>query len=130
MDTLDKIDKYIVNNDDEYDDAIVEKMFDFLSNLDPEQVPENLVDDYVDIIDELAGEDDDDVDEDFARKKVKISVADKRKRKMAYRKNRAQLKLRAKKYRRTTKYKQYKRKAARKAKQGKTSTGKRQRSFL
>ena len=77
---------------------------------DPEQVPEHMANDYIEIVDGIAGETDD-VDEAFAKKKVKIKVADKRKRKMEYRKKRAQLKLKAKKYRRTVKYKQYKRKA-------------------
>ena len=132
MNTIDKINKYMEEEieDDDFDDNLVEKMFDFLSNLDPEQVPENLTDDYINIIDELAGSEEDEVDEDFAKKKVKIKASDKRKRKMEYRKNRAKLKMKAKKYRRTTKFKQYKRKATRKAKQGKTATGKRMRKFI
>jgi len=133
MSALDKINKYIDDieePEDDFDEEIMEKMFDFMSNLNPDQVPEDLSDDYVNIIDELAGEDVDDIGEGFAKKKVKIKVADKRKRKMEYRKNRAKLRLKAKKFRRTTKFKQYKRKSARKAKQGKTSTGKRQRKFI
>lgn len=136
MNTIDKIDKYI-NIEEEIDDDIMEKMFDFLSNLDLDQIPENLANDYVDIVNELAGDeneteenDENAFDEEFARKKVKIKTSDKRKRKMEYRKNKAKIKQKARKFRKTTKFKQWKRKSARKAKQGKTATGKRKRVFI
>ena len=129
MNTLNKIDKYIKTDNDNLDDEMMDKMFDFMQNLDLEQIPEHMASDYIEIIDGIAGETDD-VTEGFAKKKVKIKASEKRKRKMEYRKKRSQLKLKAKKYRRTTKYKQYKRKAKRKAKQGKTSTGKRIRKFI
>ena len=96
-------------------------------SLDSENLTEDQIDEVTEIIDLVA---DDDMDEAFSAKKVKIRPSDKRKRRMEYRRKRAQIKLRAKKFRRTTKYKQYKRKRDRRKGQGKTSTGKRIRKFL
>lgn len=114
------------------DVALMEKMLDFILNLDSESLNDDQSEEIADIIDEIADSpiDLDLVTDGFTAKKVKIKPSDKRERRMDYRRSRAAIKLRAKKFRKTTKYKQYKRKRDRKARQGKTSTGKRIRKFL
>jgi len=132
-----KIEDYI--NDSEGDGeffpdedvAMMEKMLDFILGIDTEILDEDQIIEIADIIDEVADSplDFDKMDE-FSARKVKIKPADKRKRRMEYRKKRASIKLKAKKFRKTTKFKRYKRKRDRKVRQGKTSTGKRIRKFL
>jgi hypothetical protein len=70
------------------------------------------------------------LDETVSAKKGKISPQAKRERHREYRKKRAALKLKAKRFRKTTKYKQYIRAKKRKMSQGKTARGKRIRKFL
>ncbi len=115
------------------DVALMEKMMDFILDLDTESLSDDQIIEITDIIDEVADapldEAFDKMDE-FSARKVKIKPADKRKRRMEYRRNRAGIKLKAKKFRKTTKFKQYKRKREKKKNQGKTSTGKRIRKFL
>lgn len=145
MNIADKLDNYLNENEnlDEFlpdeDTELMGRMLDFIMNLDSENLTEDQIEEVTDIIDNIADDDineifdedeDEDVDEAFSAKKVKIKPSDKRKRRMEYRRNRAAIKLRAKKFRRTTKYKQWKRKKIRKARSGKTATGKRIRKFL
>jgi hypothetical protein len=136
-----KLEDYLNDSDStEYfpdeDTKMMDRMMDFIMSLDSENLSEDQVEEIIDIIDEVADDKldedvfEDDVDEAFSAKKVKIRPGDRRKRRMEYRRNRAALKLKAKKFRRTTKFKQYKRKRERKKRQGKTSTGKRIRKFL
>ena len=101
-------------------------------NLDTDNLTEDQVEEVMDIIDEFADEqlDEEMFDEGVTARKVKIKPSDKRKRRMEYRRNRAALKLKAKKFRRTTKYKQWNRMKKRKASQGKTARGKRIRKFM
>ncbi len=134
-----KLEDYL-NDDDTIDDFIpdedtemMDKMLEFIMNLDTENLTEDQVDEVTAIIDQLADSKvsfDDDVDEAISARKVKIKPQEKRKRRMKYRRNRALLKLKAKKFRKTTKFKRFKRKQKLKARQGKTSTGKRIRKFL
>ena len=121
----------------EEDTKLMDRMFDFIVNLSSENLTEDEIDEMTGIVDVLADEDiseifvdDDDVGEAISAKKVKIKPSDKRKRRMAYRRNRAGMKLKAKKFRRTTKYKQWKRMKKRKVTSGKTARGKRIRKFL
>jgi hypothetical protein len=133
--TYDKIEKYLQEQEDisteeaNYlnDDALLEKMYNFITSLDPDKLTDMEAGELVDIIDELAGENDDELDE---IKRVRISPADKRKRSKAYKKNRSKIKISAKRYRRTAGYKRYKRKSKRMSRTGKTSTGKRVRKFI
>ena len=142
MDIQKKLEDYINDRDnDEYypeeDTKLMDKMMEFIMSLESENLTEDQADELTDLIDMLADEnidfafeDDEDVDEAFSAKKVKIKPSDKRARRMEYRRNRAALKLKAKKFRRTTKYKQWARKKKRRSSQGKTATGKRIRKFL
>ena len=133
--TYDKITNYLEEQEDistegaNYlnDDALLEKMYNFITSLDPDKLTDMEAGELVDIIDELAGEDDDELDE---IKRVRISPADKRKRSKAYKKNRSKIKIAAKRYRRTAGFKRYKRKSKRMSRTGKTSTGKRVRKFI
>jgi predicted transcriptional regulator len=136
-----KLEDYLAEKDtDEYypeaDIAMMDKMMDFILALDTEHLTEDQKEDMMDIVDGLADNDmgdfldEDEMEEAVTARKVKIKPADKRRRRMEYRKKRASLKLKAKKYRRTTKYKQWSRMKKRKAGQGKTARGKRIRKFM
>lgn len=143
MNIADKLDNYL-NEDEKLDEflpdedtELMSRMFDFIMNLDSTNLTEDQLEEVTDIVDDVADEDineifdeEDDVDEAISAKKVKIKPSDKRKRRLAYRRNRAAIKLKAKKFRRTTKYKQWKRMKKRKATSGKTARGKRIRKFL
>jgi hypothetical protein len=126
------LDEFLPSEDVE----MMEMMADFIMNLDSDSMTEDQKKEAAELIDLLSDGnlddvlDDEDLDEAIAAKKVKIKASDKRKRKMAYRRNRAGLKLKAKKFRRTTKYKQWNRLKKRKASSGKTARGKRIRKFL
>jgi hypothetical protein len=119
------------SNDDNFhpneDVVLMDRMMSFIIDLNTENLSEDQIDEVTDIIDSLA---DEDLDEAFSAKKVKIKPQEKRRRHREYRRNRAQTKLRAKKFRRTTKYKQWKRMKVRKARSGKTARGKRIRKFM
>ena len=124
-------------DDDFYpsDDIIMmDKMVEFIMSLGTESLDDEQVDELTGIIDTLADENLDEtfdaLDEAVSARKVKISPAEKRKRRMEYRKKRAQIKMKAKKFRKTTKYKQWSRMKKRRAGQGKTARGKRIRKFL
>lgn len=136
-----KLEDYLNDKDDteyypEDDTVMLDKMVEFIMNLDTENLSEDQIDELTDIIDEIADDtldevfDDEDVDEAIAAKKIKIKPSDKRRRRMEYRRHRAAIKLKAKKFRRTTKYKQWNRMKKRKATSGKTARGKRIRKFL
>lgn len=135
-----KLEDYLNDKDDteyypEDDTVMLDKMVEFIMNLDTENLSEDQIEELTDIIDEIADDTlddafDEDVDEAISAKKVKIKPSDKRRRRMEYRRKRAQIKLKAKKFRRTTKYKQWKRMKKRKATSGKTARGKRIRKFL
>ena len=132
MGIQDKIDNFltedeeIFDGDDFFDDSeAMDKMFEFITNL--EDLPEEKAIQVMEIIDNIAPEE---VDEGMAAKRVKIKPADKRKRKREYRKKKAQLKMKARRFRRTAKFKKYSRMKKRKAKSGKTASGKRIRKFI
>ncbi|MBW2966333.1 hypothetical protein KY342_04485 [Candidatus Woesearchaeota archaeon] len=134
-----KLEDYLNDRDStEYypdeDVSMMDRMVEFIMNLNTDTLSDDQIEEAADIIDELADENLDDalgdVDEAITARKVKIKPSDKRKRRMEYRRNRASLKLKSKKFRRTTKYKQWKRAKKRKAGQGKTARGKRIRKFM
>lgn len=133
-----KLEDYLSDKDtDEYypehDAEMMVRMMDFIMGLDSDNLTPDQVMEATDIISTIASENLDevlDMEEGVTARKVKINPGDKRKRRMAYRRKRAALKLRAKKFRRTTKYKQWKRMRDRKKSQGKTARGKRVRKFL
>jgi hypothetical protein len=127
-----KLEDYLSEKDSteyypEEDTEMMDKMMDFIIGLNSDTLSEEQIDEVTDIIDELANEP---IDEAISAKKVKIKPSEKRQRRMQYRRKRAQIKLKAKKFRRTTKYKQWKRMKERKARSGKTARGKRIRKFL
>jgi len=135
-----KLEDYLNDKDsDEYypeeDVSMMNKMMEFIINLNTDNLSEDQVEELTEIIDQIADDNidnifDDDVEEAVTARKVKIKPSDKRKRRMEYRRNRAALKLKAKKFRRTTKYKQWNRMKKRKVSQGKTARGKRIRKFM
>ena len=135
-----RIENYLnEETEDEYlpdeDVVLMDRMADFIMNLNTENLADDQIDEALELIDEISDSDidgifDDNVDEVFSAKRVKIKPSEKRKRRQEYRKSRAAIKLKAKKFRRTAKYKQWTRKKKRRARSGKTATGKRIRKFL
>ena len=143
MNIQDRITKYLTEEEDidddemEFDDVdyindaeIMNKMVDFIISLDVDSLSESKQEELMEIVDLIAGPDEEDLEEAVGAKRQKIDRAARRQRKREYRKKRAQIKLKLKKYRRTAKFKKYERMKKRKAKQGKTSTGKRVRTFI
>lgn len=132
----DRIDNYL-NEDEELletddydyvkDTEIINRMFEFLTTLNHDNLSEDEKIEIVDIINELAGEE---IDEATSAKRVKIKPAEKRKRKRLYRKAKAKIKLAARRFRRTAAFKAWKRLRDRKKKSGKTARGKRIRTFI
>ncbi len=118
----------ILEQDEFFDDSeVMHRMFEFITGL--EDLPEELAEEAAAIIEEIAPEIDD-VDEAIAAKRTKIKPAERRKRKREYRKKKVRLKMKAKRFRRTAKFKKWKRMKERKAKSGKTATGKRIRTWI
>lgn len=124
-------DNEVLDEDDTFDDSkdaeLIERMLNFIYELDDENLNEDQLNEVIDIIDTIAEEK---LDEAISAKKIKISPTERRRRRREYRKKRAQIKMLAKRRRRTTKFKRWKRVSKRKAKQGKTATGKRIRTFI
>jgi hypothetical protein len=129
-------------DDSDYDfmeDAdLMEKMFDFISNLDTEKLSDEQIEQAAEIIDLVAGEttpegtekeSEEEVSE-ISKKRVRINRTVRRKRKREYRKKRQSLKRRAKKFRKTAKFKRWKRLSKIRKKSGKTARGKRMRKFI
>lgn len=109
-------------------DDLAEKMFDFIElNVDIDSLNEDQTDKFNDILVQIENCDD---LEEASKIRKKISPAEKKKRALDYRKNRATLKRKASKYRKTSKFKKYSKKSKRAAKRGKTATGKRQTRFI
>jgi len=134
MNIQDKIGNYLNEEDEDIyepeddffdDSSVMEKMFNFITSL--EDLSEDKQLEVIEIIEEISPED---VDEGMAAKRVKIDPKEKRKRKREYRKKKAKLKMKARRFRRTAKFKKYKRMKERKAKSGKTASGKRIRKFI
>lgn len=138
-----KLEDYLKEDEskDEYlpeeDIQLMDMMVEFIINLNTESLTDDQMEECTDLIDMISDAKlddelfiDEDLDEVVAAKKVKIKASDKRKRRLEYRKHRAAIKLKAKKFRRTTKYKQWARLKKRKATSGKTARGKRIRKFL
>jgi len=125
-------------NKDMYDE-VFERMFDFVTSLEPEQLTEEQAEVLYGIIEDIdlkfddgtgeEDEDEEDVDEAARPKMVRINRAARRKRKMAYKKNRAKLRMKAKRYRKSARGKRLAKKAKIMARRGKTATGKRIRRF-
>lgn len=134
MNIQDKIGNYLNEEDEDIyepeddffdDSSVMEKMFNFITSL--EDLSEDKQLEVIEIIEEISPED---VDEGMGAKRVKIDPKEKRKRKREYRKKKAKLKMKARRFRRTAKFKKYKRMKERKAKSGKTASGKRIRKFI
>lgn len=130
----DKIDNYLNEDEDMFeedelfDDSdadVMDRMFEFITNL--EDLPEEKQLEAMEIVELIAPKD---LEEAISAKRVKIKPAEKRKRKREYRKKRARLKMKGRKFRRTAKFKRWQRMKKRKAKSGKTATGKRVRKFI
>ena len=120
-----------IDTDEEIEcDDLAEKMFNFIEDtVDIDNLDDERSDDFDEILSMMENyEDEDELDEAAIRKKIK--PGDKRARARAYKKNRATLKRKAKKYRKTAKFSRYKKKAKRGSKRGKTSTGKRKTKFI
>jgi hypothetical protein len=138
MKTEDKIISYLQEQSDEIDintdtaeyvsdEDLLEKMFDFITSLDPNKLSDEQAQELVNIVDHLSEKPEEEIQE---IKRVRISPAEKRKRRALYRKNKQKILAKARRYRKTSSYKKYKKKAKRMSRTGKTSTGKMIRKFI
>jgi hypothetical protein len=140
---------FLTNDDDrELDEAeLNDAMWDFIAGLDEtviESLDEDQVADYVEIIEAVADEgddnDDEGVDEPLATdeklseampaKRVRRDVIKKRQASREHRKVKAKKKLEGRRKRKTASFKRYKKKSKRLGKRGLTSTGKRKRTYI
>lgn len=136
MTVLDRLNKFIQENgkeeddieDYEDDDIILDKVFDLIEILDPEQLTEKQADILYEIFELLAPEDE--KTNEVYKKRQRRDIGARRKRRREYRRRRAQVKIRARKYRRSATGRKTLRKAKRFGKFGRTSTGRRQRKFI
>ena len=135
---IDKIKAYLEDDEEDIDykesTDILDRMYDLITSLDPEKMTDDQANKFIQIINDLADEDDEDSEternEGVPPKRVKISPTEKRKRRKKYRQKRAKLKVKAKRYRRTAGFKKWQRKTKIKRKAGKTATGRRIRKFI
>ena len=137
MDFLNRLDTFLIggNRSVKPDSDITDRLFDFATNLDPDQLTEEQADILYNIIDDIEFDDEDQdsyygesIDE--APVKKRINKQDRRKRSMNYRRNKAKIKMKAAKYRKTAKYKQLQKKAKARAKSGRTATGRRKTTYV
>lgn len=123
-------------NQDENDDELYNMMVDFLLDLDEETLDDDMFGRYAEIMDTIFSEEEsddseeDEIEEEFAAKRVKISPAERAKRRRMYRKNKAKIKMKQAKYRKSAAYKRYKKKAEIMGDRGKTSTGKHKKTYI
>jgi hypothetical protein len=110
-----------------YSDDILNRMFEFVTDLDPDILSEKQAGILYEIIEDIdlrmEG-----IDE-ATPKKVRVKPGDKRENKLYYKKNRQKIKREASKYRKTSKGKQLAKKTKINNKRGKTATGKRMVSY-
>jgi hypothetical protein len=117
--------------DDDHDDELCDRMFDFILALEPSNLNEDQQNEFHEILDMIDDEDDDEgMDEVAPARRVRRDPVERRKRAKAHRRNKAKRKAKARKFRKSAKFKQFKRKQKRMDKLGKTSTGKRKRKFI
>ena len=129
-DILNKLGSYVGQEIIVDEDEILERALNFIMSLEPDMLSEEQADEVMSIIESF--DDDEEEDEElidgeiyeFAKKKVRIDPAARRKRKAEYRKTKAKRKLMTKKYRRSAKGKMMAKKAKRMKKTGKTATEK------
>lgn len=105
---------------------LIDKMFDLIIDLDSDQLTEEQAENISNIIDML---DPPELNEVF-RKKVRRDITAAKKRRREYQRHKAARRLKARKYRRSSAGKRTLRKAKRFAKVGRTSTGKRIKTFI
>jgi hypothetical protein len=129
MKILEKIDEYI-----EVEEDIIDRIFDFIISLEPNQVTEEQADSILEIINIIDPDEDEEIDpeeiEEAFKRRVRRNIKAARKRRRVYRRQRARRRMKARRYRRSAKGKRTARKAKRFKRLGRTSTGKRMRKFI
>ena len=111
---------------EEINKDMIDKIFDFISSLDPDKITEEQADDIVNILDMI----DPPINEGFYKKRVRRDLQAARKRRREHRRHRATKRLKVRRFRRSARGKRLLRKTKRMAKRGRTSTGKRRRIFI
>lgn len=128
-----------------FDEEMFDRMFEFITSLEPEQLSESQAGEVVDMIEDIELEyeldededelyEDDELDEDeldeVAIKRVRRNKSLQRKRRRIYRKHKAKRRMAAKRYRRSSRGKMMAKKAKRMARRGRTATGRRKRRYM
>ena len=132
----DLLDEYYEDIDEEMLTTIETLLFRFEQNPDSEALEEVIIDLVHDNFDFDFEDEPDDVVmdekkvEEVAKLKKKRDWQAKRKNKISYMKNRRKIAVKAKRYRQTGKFKKYIKKSKKMNKMGKTSSGKRQTTFM
>lgn len=106
----------------------------FFAEVEDDEIPERLQELYQYIMDDVEdywneGESDGEMEEALRAKRVKRSVSDRMKARREYRKNKAKIKRKQKQRRQKPEYKRYLKKKKRMDKRGRTSTGKRKKTY-
>jgi hypothetical protein len=117
------------------DENLVQDMVDFILNINPDILDDNQAEQLDNIISRMEYYEDpeeggDDLDEAAPPKRVRRDLKAKRERSREYRRHKAQLKLKAKKYRKSAHGKLLAKKRKRMAKRGLTATGQRKRTYI
>lgn len=117
----------IIEEDYSFDEDIFSRMADFIINLDPDKLSDSQLDSAMSIIDEL-GEDEEDYEEEIQELKTpklarRTSSTKNQYSKKWYRINRAKIKKRKAKFRRSAEGRKRQKARMRLARQGKTATG-------
>ena len=127
---LAKIERFLIEDDIDVDEEVMDKMFDLIVSLSDENLSDEQADKISEIIDMVDPDEEDDEVSEVFKKRVKRDLGAARKRRREYRGKRSKMRLKAKRYRRSASGKMTLRKAKRYKKFGKTSTMKRQRKFV
>ena len=127
MGTIERINDFIKNEEENNDCILIDKIVDFIDMTDPDTLSEEQNELLEEILEELDMENE--LNEATTIRK-KISPQERRKRAKAYRKNKSKIKRAQKKYKRSAKGKKTKKLSKRMGKLGKTSTGKRKSTYI
>jgi hypothetical protein len=123
-----------------FEEKMFDRMFEFITSLEPDQLTEEQAGEVIDIIEEMELEyegvdedeefDEEEEDLNEAPRRVRRNKALKRKRSMQYRKEKSKRKRQVKLYRKSARGRLMQKKAKRMSKMGKTATGKRKRTYV
>jgi hypothetical protein len=123
MDIKNRIDSYLMTEQEEDNDGVLEMMIDLISSLDADSLDDEQAEILGDILESLGAldlEDEEAEDELSERRIMRVSRRAHVKSRKAYRMKRSKLKMAGKRYRRTAAYRTWQKKHKRMVKMGRT----------